>query len=151
MTKFIDRAAATLILALLAAACASGGRAGALSWNVGEASETDAQEKTIEVLRKYFYEIERQEDPPSIYVITRWKSRHPFDDEIALGAVEARTRFIVEARRGSQPLYTVRLRGENEVRIGDSFERIEATPEFRTYADELAEELRTVLLMGIRR
>jgi hypothetical protein len=36
------------------------------------------------------------------------------------------------------------------VRVGDTFERAEPTPEFRAYASELSEELKAVLLMGIR-
>jgi hypothetical protein len=150
MRKFAYAAAATISVSLLTACASGGARVGSLSWNVGEATAADAQDETIQVLRKYQYEIERQEGPPSIYIITRWKNRSPFNDEMAAGVQEARTRFIVEARRGSQLLYTVRLRSENEVRVGDTFERAEPTPEFRAYASELSEELKAVLLMGIR-
>jgi hypothetical protein len=150
MRKFAYAAAATFTIGLLTACASSGARVSSLNWNVGEATASDAQEKTIQVLRKYQYQIERQEGPPSIYIITRWKNRSPFTDEMAVGVQEARTRFVVEARRGSQLLYTVRVRTENEVRIGDVFESAEPTEEFTQYATELAEELRAVLLMGIR-
>jgi len=151
MRKVMGGAAATLAVGLVTACASAGGPGvGSLSWNVGEATANDAQQKTVEVLRKHFYDIERQEGPPSIYIITRWRTRVPFDDERELGVVEARTRFIVEARRGSQQLFTVRLRAENEGRTDQDFRPVETTPEFREYTTEVSSELRTVLLMGIR-
>lgn len=156
--------AAVLVVATGAWACAtSGGGQGTMSWDMGLSTATDAQQKALQIFQQYHYEIERHEEPPSIYIITRWRSRTPFQDERRMGVVEARTRFVLEARPRSRSLesdpsrdhpdpYSVRLRTENEGRIQGEpdFTLIETTPEFREYADRLAGDLKTVLAMGIR-
>lgn len=148
---------AVLTAAAMTAACASSGASG-LSWNVGQATAADAQNESVQIFRQYQYEIERAEGPPSIYIITRWRPRTPFDDERALGVEEAQTRWILEARARQrdptrQDLYTVRLRVENEGRMESAmdFETLEPTPEFEEYANRLAADLGAVLEMGIRR
>lgn len=159
-TKNVLAAVAGLLLTGTLVACASGGR-NVLSWDLGQSTSIDAQEEALRIFRQHRYEIERHEEPPSIYIITRWRLRTPFPDEEEMGVVEARTRFILEARPRSRTMvgtsdredpYSVRLRAVNEGRVagGPGFTIIDTTPEFKEYADGLADELKTVLEMGIR-
>jgi hypothetical protein len=140
--------------------CASGGgladRA-ELSWDAGLATPRDAQEKPVRILRNHQYDMEREEPPPNIYILTRWKQRLPFDDEAASGVEMAQTRFIIEARPrqrnpDGQDLYTVRVRVENQVRTGPSADWTVSPPsdEFRTYANGIAGDIRADLEAGIR-
>ncbi len=150
-------------MVLLLAACATGGAGSGggvgLNWDLGAATSGDASEKTSRILQQYQYEFERSEGPPNIYLLTRWKQRLPFDDERELGIELAQTRFIVEARaRTRSPdgpdVYNVRLRVENLFQMrggaGDWETTGVVTPEFRTYANGVAEEMRAALVSGIR-
>ena len=151
----------TASLLLLLAGCASGagpGLEGGLVWEAGLATSRDAMEKPVRVLRNHFYDMERQDGPPNMYLLTRWHQRQPLEDEAALGAEMAQTRFIVEARpRQRNPetgddLFTVRVRVENLLRMqGESdWVRWEPTPEFRAYASHIADLIREELEIGVR-
>ncbi|TVP42311.1 MAG: hypothetical protein EA350_16440 [Gemmatimonadales bacterium] len=144
---------------LLLAGCASTeGAAPTQSWDLGLATPGDAAQKSTEVLRNYRFEVERSEGPPNIFILTRWQQRTPLEDEAALGAVLAQTRFIVEARaRRRNPqgedLFTVRLRVENQLRLdGAMSDWVEQphTSDFRAFAAEIAAEIRASLQSGIR-
>jgi|GEM_PF-417353 len=144
---------------LLLGGCASTGGAGPTqSWDLGLATPGDASQKSIEVLRNYRFEVEREEGPPNIYILTRWQQRPPLQDEAALGADLAQTRFIVEARaRRRNPqgedLFTVRLRVENRLRLdGPTSDWVEhpITDDFRIFASEVAGDIRASLQTGIR-
>lgn len=148
-----------LVGLLLVGGCAStGGTGPTQSWDLGLATPGDASQKSIEVFRNYRFEVEREEGPPNIYILTRWQQRPPFEDEAALGAVLAQTRFIVEARaRRRNPqgedLFTVRLRVENRLQLeGPTSEWVEQplTDEFQTFASQVAGDIRTSLQSGIR-
>jgi hypothetical protein len=152
-------AVAALVGLLLAGGCASTeGAAPTQSWDLGLATPRDASQKSIEVLRNYRYEVEREEGPPNIFIVTRWQQRAPLDDEAAVGADLAQTRFIIEARaRRRNPqgedLFTVRLRVENRLRLdGPMSDWVEhpLTPDFRDFAAEVAGEIRASLQTGIR-
>jgi hypothetical protein len=143
----------------LLAGCATAGGAGPTqSWDLGLATPGDASQKSTEVLRNYRFEVEREEGPPNIYILTRWQQRPPFEDEAALGADLAQTRFIVEARaRRRNPqgedLFTVRLRVENRLRLdGPMSDWVERplTEEFRSFATQVAGDIRASLQSGIR-
>jgi len=150
-------------LLVVASACATGGAGSGggvgLTWDLGAATPGDASEKTSRILQQYQYEFERTEGPPNIYLLTRWKQRLPFDDERDAGIDLAQTRFIVEARaRTRSPdgpdVYNVRLRVENLFQMrggsGDWESTGVVTPEFRSYANGVAEEMRAALVSGIR-
>lgn len=153
MKMRVGLAAAAFVM--LSAGCASGGRSD-LSWNLGQSSPGDVTTKSVEVFRQRRFEIDRTEDPPNLMVMTRWRDRLPLEDEREFGVTEARTRFILEARprsrTGADIMFNVRLRAENQGRLvgGGDYQLIPTTPEFKAYADEIAAELRAVLLMGIR-
>lgn len=148
-----------LLLALGLWGCAGGGMTdrAELSWDAGIATQRDAQDKPIRVLQNHLYEIERQEQPPNIMILTRWKQRLPFDDEREEGVEMAQTRFIVEARpRQRNPdgtdIYTVRVRVENQVRMFAGGDWVARRPsrEFRSYAAGVAGDIRAELQTGIR-
>lgn len=153
------RALLALTALLLVAGCASTGEAGPTqSWDLGLATPGDASQKSIEVFRNYRFEVEREEGPPNIYILTRWQQRNPLADEAALGADLAQTRFIIEARaRRRNPqgedLFIVRLRVENRLRLdGPSSDWVEhpLTSDFRAFASQVAGDLRASLEAGIR-
>ena len=148
----------------LTAGCALGGGPGmgeVLTWDAGLATARDVREKSLRVLQNHFYEMEREEGPPNIYVLTRWRARTPFKDETELGAELAQTRFIVEARPrersrqtgdGRLTMYTVRVRAENELRREGETDWVQADPtdDFHAYASHIAALIRQELTIGIR-
>jgi hypothetical protein len=133
---------------LVGTACASGGSGGSttLSYDVGLATDIDVQEVPLRVFERELYRMERRVGPPSIMLQTFWRDRPVFDDEREAGFVEARTRFILEARprvrsaEGGPELYTARVRAENMGRLatGGDWMRMPPTPEFREYAGGIA-------------
>jgi len=148
----------------LTAGCALGGGPGIggdLTWDAGLATARDVREKSLRVLQNHSYELEREEAPPNMYFLTRWRARTPFKDETELGAELAQTRFIVEARprergrdtrAGTLTMYTVRVRVENELRREGETDWVQADPtdEFRAYAANIAALIRQELRIGIR-
>lgn len=148
-------------LVVLGVGCAAGGSGSnrGLSWDLGIATPRDAMDKSVQVLRNYQYDVERDSGPPNIYIITRWRERTPFDDEQAAGIEAVQTRFIVEARPRTrnpegQDMYTVRIRAENMVRMsresGDWSTEGPVSSEFRAYAGRIADDIRSSLATGIR-
>lgn len=146
---------------LLMAGCALGGGpgiGGGLTWDAGLATSRDVMEKSVRVLRNNQYDMEREDGPPNIYLLTRWRQRAPLGDEAEMGAEMAQTRFIVEARpRQRSPettddVYTVRVRVQNELRMEGETDWVEADPtdEFRAYASHIAALIREELEVGIR-
>jgi len=127
-------------------------------WDAGLATAFDAMDKPVRVLRNHLYDMERQDGPPNIYLLTRWHQRRPLADEAALGAELAHTRFIVEGRpRQRNPetgddLYTVRVRVENQLQMQGETDwvRVEPTADFRAYAAHIADLIREELEMGVR-
>lgn len=150
-----------LAFVLLLAGCASAGAGGSrgMTWDLGVATPRDAMDKSVQVLRNYQYDIERQDGPPNIYITTRWRQRIPFEDEQEAGIEMAQTRFVVEARPRTrnpegQDMYTVRIRAENMVQMtrdaGDWESEGPVTTEFRAYASTIADDIRSSLATGIR-
>lgn len=128
-----------------------------LRWEVGDGTGPEVLFQTIQVLQLYQYEIERQAESPNLTVQTHWRDRMPFDDEVEAGAQAVRTRILMLARErhqraGGASVYTVRLTLENQAQtdISSDWQPFEPTPEFRDYAADIAERLRTELRTGVR-
>lgn len=125
--------------------------------NLGTAYPTDVKEKTARIFNKYNYVIIRHEESfEQIYFETDWRYRGPFDDEIDLGIVDARTRLIVNATprtRSGTDLYTVRMTAETQVRFEDTNEYITVpmTDMLMAYLKTISDDLRLELMQGIRR
>jgi hypothetical protein len=158
MVRTFTRLAAVLVVAGLPVACATDGTTGVLRWEVGDGTGEEALFQTIQVLQLYQYDIERQAESPNLTVQTHWKDRMPFDDEVEAGAQAVRTRFLMLARErhqraGGSSVYIVRLTAENQAQLEASsseWQPFEPTPQFREYAADIAERLRTELRTGIR-
>jgi hypothetical protein len=140
-------------------ACASGGGGSAVyRRDVGNASFVDAVDRSSLILTRHHYEVLSLDSIPFLRIETHWRPRPPFDDEVGMGVTQAETRVIVTARvRGETEMgsvYNVQLQVENRVRAGgvpDWNERTN-TPMFRTYADEIVQDLRQEFLnIGVRR
>jgi hypothetical protein len=152
---------ASILLGLLAAACASSNVAELATTydaDLGRASRLQIEETVARILNRYAYEIERIEDQTSsYYLLTRWKWREPLDDEVAKGYSEASTRITIEARaitsaRGAPSgavqtpaTWRVRLRAENRLRrpLATAWEEPELTEMFNEYMGGIAEDLKT--------
>lgn len=150
-----------LLLALVAGACASGGRGGSSVFrtDIGNATLNDAVTLTQRVLAQHHYELESADTVPQMRFETRWRSRRPFSDELALGINEAESRVIVTGRERSQSemgaIYALNMVVENRVKVAGSPTWNEATvhtPEFRAYANEMANFFRGLIRdIGVRR
>jgi hypothetical protein len=139
-------------------ACASGGGSALYRRDVGNASLTDAMDRSELILARNQYEIEATDSIPFIRIETRWRPRAPFQDELALGITSAESRVIVTGRvRGETEVgsvYNVQLVVENRVRVagGPEWNLNTNTAMFRGYADVMAEQLKTEFTnIGVRR
>lgn len=143
-----------VLFATVTAACASSGSAvRPVSQSVGTASRGDLDETLRQVLARNQYVLEREILETNMTYETRWRARAPFDDERELGATQAETRIVVNARPRSREanIYTVNMTVENRLMMGSGdWETLAPTPEFRTYAQSIVNELSRELLQGIR-
>ena len=151
---------AILAAVMLCLACASGqsSPAGTFSRNIGLATEAETVEMTRRILTLHQFEIRQEEPGPNLYVETHWRPRNPYADEQALGIVGAEMRAIVRARPRSGTsqmgqIYNVDMVVEQRVRTDPSSDWVMGTltTSARSYAAELAEDLRTALDVGVRR
>jgi len=151
--------AAILVAGTIASGCASAG-AGANSTrferDVGTGSATDVYNRSMKIIRQYFFELERETTESMIYLETRWRDRTPFADEQALGIERAQNRIIIRATPRSQmgmgEIYSVNLIVENRVQVRGSMDWTEATAtaDYRRYADQITEDLKRELNIGVR-
>lgn len=125
---------------------------------LGEATELDINEQIPRILRRYEYDIRRQENRSrGQYIETYWRERSLFDDERELENVEqVRTRILIDTRESSESLnatfYRVTFRAENEFRkSGEGWRSGSITDDAEDYLDEIASELQTRITQGARR
>jgi hypothetical protein len=149
---------AIVLLLLLINSCAGvGGRTThTYRSNIGTAWFDDVGMKVPPLLENRLgYEIfNRSEDTKLLAYQTDWNSRRPFDDERALGAIDARTRLRIEIRaRGQASLIdqtarrgSVTLVVENSIKIDENeWIAVEPTASMQQYIDEIERELRREL------
>lgn len=146
---------------VLAAACATSQGAEAnqarFERTVGNATALDAYERSMKVIRQHQFQVERESREAGLYIESRWRSRVPFADEAALGINAAQIRVIVRGtpRSGTSQgeLYSVSIAIENRVQAAGSMDWTEATAtaEYRAYAQQITEDLRRELDLGVRR
>lgn len=125
---------------------------------VGVGTAYDINEGAHRVFALHQFEIERQEDEPSLYLETRWRDRMPFEDEQGLGVTAAQVRAVMRGRprSGTSALgttYSVDLSIEQRVQTmtQEEWTSLTATPQARAYAERIAEDLRRELDVGVRR
>lgn len=151
----------TLLLSLLAATlgCASSGRGTAIfRRDVGTATMNDALMIGQQIIGRYGYDVQNADTLREIRVLTHWKQRRPFADELELGIENAETRMLIVGRprainqMGS--FYAMNVTIENRVRTPADTDWNESrnTPMFRAWADELANEYKRLITnIGVRR
>jgi hypothetical protein len=138
---------ALLVLPLLAACASGGGGDAVFRAEVGMSTATQSMTIGERIFSQFQYTVSRTEEPPNLRMETEWRLRPPFDDERALGIVEAESRLVLMGRQrletelGSQFAMTVMV--ENRVRVGTDGEWMDTrnTPQFRAYARSIAERL----------
>lgn len=156
--KTLVRALVLGLFLVAVPACAGSGNGSAV-FRADLGISTAVQSMTISerIFNQFQYTVERQDDPPNLRMESEWRMRPPFEDERALGIVEAETRLIVTGRQrletelGSQ--FAMTLMVENRVRAGTDGDWRDTynTPQFREYARSIAERLeREFRTIGVR-
>ena len=127
------------------------------SQDVGTATAIDAYERTMRVIRLHQFQIEREIQPPNLYIETRWRERAPFEDERGLGISQAQVRVIVRGTSRSATskgeLFSVNVAIENRVQLPFSTDWTEETAsgQYRKYAQRIVDDLKRELEVGVRR
>jgi hypothetical protein len=165
MLKAISRAGLLILMPIFVNCAGSSSGGSTLSHtyiaNVGTATSFDVNEKTRRLIDKHHYVIFRHEQSQDmIYFETEWRDRAPFQDEQDNGIIQARTRFILEARpriraevAGSSDLNNVRLIFENMVLFESSpdWQYVPMTAMCKSYVRRIADDLNTDFRTGFRR
>jgi hypothetical protein len=161
MRGLIQAGGASAFVALAVLACASGGGLDAnrarFERDVGVATYTQGHDLAIKVLRQNQFELERETDPPVLYLETRWRGRVPFEDEQALGIGAAQVRIIVRGNVRNTTsmqgdLYSVSMVVENRVQLRNSVDWSDgtATAQYRQWAQRVTDDLKRELDVGVR-
>lgn len=139
---------------LVLTGCASGGAGSggdAFTMSLGMGSPTNLERNTANLLNRYGYEIERFDQTSNdVYIETRWRVRGVFEEEAEAGYADARNKLYITGRpRGAN--LNLHLRMTNQGReAGGSWEPMPSTEEFREFAQEIGQELRSEFATGIR-
>ncbi len=164
MTRQLGTPAILVLATALAVGCASagGGSTGLTSrhfqQDVGNATARDVERRTPRILERYHYVIVRHETSERrTYIETDWRTRTPFEDEVARGISSVRSRIIVRARQrggatGSTALMVVTFTMENLALDEESGQWRQAvvTDMFTAYAKRIANRLKDEFTSGIR-
>ena len=149
------------IAVLLASGCAAatsngdGAISSTFRRTLARATPFDVSKYSRQILERYLYQLERSEET-EFYVMfeTRWKGRYPFEDEIAAGIQEARSRVTIRARAtrgagdGTGPVEFV---AENLVLLEDGGGWVpRVSPMVEDHFKEVADALRSELQTRIR-
>ena len=118
----------------------------------------DFQNKAIRVLvnRNQYLIFRNEPSDGQLYIETDWRFRSPFDDELASGAVEARTKIILTAypREMTNPngLWVPTMEGLNEVKLegGGIWVVLPMSDMAKKYFDRIADDLNLEFRTGIR-
>ena len=128
-----------------------------LRLSAGEANAYAISDKVQRILNTNLFELVRfEESTVSSVWETAWKSRSPFEDEIAQGIVEAQTKLLIQSRpktgAGDATIYRVYLNAQNMVRIDSRGEwiRVPNTKQYTAYIRGIAYSLKSELDMTQR-
>jgi hypothetical protein len=152
-------------LVLLSTAACATGRGGSPLYRreIGMASAPDAITLAEQVIHRHGYQIAGAEEAPEIRILTHWRYRLPFEDEVALGVTGAESRILIVGRaRNSTDLgtyYVIHLTMENRLQTDPFQGGGEAgwsdtvnTDMFTDYADEIADDYKLLVSnIGVRR
>lgn len=146
------------LLLIPAAACGSAGTApGVFAQDIGRATPTELDVQVARILTLHQFEIERQSEAPNYYVETRWQPRQPLRDELLQGVEAVQMRAFVTARPRSATVdanfYTVDMKIEHRVRglSSEEWVVIEPSEMAEAYAEEIIEDMRRALNVGVHR
>lgn len=147
-----------LSVLLAAAPCGPAARDGRVEpWtsrfrtHAGRVTATDLALDLPRVLARHGFFIETVDRGyGAVEMLTQWKEREPFAEELAEGARLARTRLKLRATWTGR-LYQLRFEAENMV-LDDagSWRPAPMTDAFEDYAREVADDVRLELASGIR-
>jgi len=149
---------------LFVAACAGSlANHGTVDANLGRATYADIMTEIPDLFRRLGYAIyQNRETGSTLYIETGWQERAPFQDEEELGVENARSRFVVRARKAAPGLYTLRISAENQVKglpdasgqvpdqAMEGWATMRTTEMWETYADDVITEIRLKVAAGLR-
>jgi len=149
---------ALLISSFLLTGCGSTNHVGEKTFrtNLGTATSTDIQRIVPNIINRSNFSIYRHDvNLDGIYYETEWRDRRLFDDEVAKGITEARSRIFVTARsRTAQAssLHRVNFEVENHVKFDgeEDWNKETITDEAESYFNEIARTLSMEFSSGIR-
>lgn len=153
--RSVKRVFVATSLAILAA-CASGGGGDSdteYDRSLGRITYRTLAEGVDKIFRKYTIPIYRQEEQyATVYIESEWISREPFESEVAQGAVAARSRFVINGRRSSGPVFRTTITVENQVRTESypEWRALPVTSDFTDWAREIVSDLEAEVRTGIR-
>ncbi len=147
-----------LLLVVILPACASTGGSAIYRKDVGGGTESNAREIFERILGFNQYELDRVDESPNFRMESRWRVRPPFEDERALGIVEAESRIILVGRLrapselGEQFAFTIVVENRARSQDGGPWISTANTDMFLAYArgiaEQVEEDFRTI---GVRR
>jgi hypothetical protein len=157
-----QRMSGFLALTLMVAAtagCATGGAGNgggstSVRMDMGISNFADFTEQTGDLFRRTQFTVFRTDQPPAPLIESQWRNQTPTADEQALGVTEVQTRIIVRGRErnpiGGMRVFQFTYFMEILYKTATSQEWIEmpVTEEREDFAEDLGQELKTLLLMA---
>lgn len=158
MRQLIPLTIVLLIFSVLITGCGSSNHVGEKTYrsNLGTATSSDIQRIVPNIINRSNFSIYRHEVTlDRIYYETEWRERRLFDDEVALGITNARSRIIVSARprtAHASSLHRVNFEVENHVKFEgeEDWNKETITDEAESYFKEIARALTMEFSTGIR-
>lgn len=164
--RFLRPGALGLALAagFVSAACSSGGGGGGIQdpsvyeEELGRVAIQDLTASLDRILQKHNYDITRREEIYStVYYETLWKPREAQPDELSQGVIAARSRIIVEGRRGGGggtegDIFRVFMKFENQAQLSGSgsWQPFPVTDDARSIYREVFGDLQMETRAGVR-
>jgi hypothetical protein len=126
---------------------------------LGTSTAVEIKRNVPFIFNRYQFEVYRAEESvDQIYFESHWKERYPFEDELAAGAVKAKTRIFVTTRpryrdkSGYGKVQKVYFTAENQVMMQGSnvWQEFPLTDMFIDYVKKFAADLDLEMRSGIQ-
>lgn len=118
----------------------------------GDVTETDLYDRLPMVLARHgFFIVDSNRHDYGVTFETQWQERIPFGEEQVRGAVAARTRLRLNARRNGR-MYSVWFEAENMIETAQkNWISLPFYEESYAYVSDIASSLRLEVASGVRR
>jgi hypothetical protein len=121
---------------------------------IGRADTENFQESVKQILLEFDYHIEQYDNGPiSSYIVTHWKVREPYPDEIDAGFEDAKTRLVITGmidnssfKRNNGFSYDCFLEVENHVFDGKDYVHYYEDEQFKNEIGDMVRSFSAILL-----